>query len=81
MDDWKATTDTTVEQFAIFTSFLCKEGLMGKAVAYLKENDLGRIRVSYAHIKAVQEMIKEHFGDRLTEEGKRICDSIHNVCE
>jgi len=77
MDEWKVTVDTSIEQFAIFTGFLHKEGLAKKAIAHLKKKGLGQIRISHAHIGAIQEMIKDHFGDKLTREGKRICSSIH----
>ena len=79
MDKWKPTVDTSVARFVKFTSFLYKEGLMDKAVAHLKKKKLAKIRISHAHIVAVQEMLKGHFRENMTDECKQICFSIHQI--
>ena len=79
LEPWQRTTDTSIEQFAHFISFLVANELLSDALAHLKRADLSNIRVSYLHILAVQDFLRERYnsGDHRARGANAIILSAH----
>jgi hypothetical protein len=78
-EPWQRTTDTSIDQFAHFVSFLVANSLLDDALAHLKRAELPTIRVSYLHILAVQDFLRERYscGDPRARGANAIILSAH----